>query len=219
MESQEIANVGVVPQFNITQATLRLSVIAHASFKVELIGDAKLGESDYTANLNYNDPNGTFKVDIAGKPGAATSLMRASDIKQTLMKVVAPADLKVALSPKSADAEVQKLIDKLSLENLILDNSAVKMTFVPEPVILITGTSSFYKTKDASVEIVLSTNKGKVEVVVSLIFLKEDNAMNALSKILALPQGPAISSLKSNFEVNSVGFVLSRNDLTLQDAP
>lgn len=93
------------------------------------------------------------------------------------------------------------------------------MTFAPEPIILIRGISSFYSSKDAEIEIILSNNAGKVEVIVSLIFNKENNAMNALQNVLSLHSKSAVASLKSNFEVNRVVFILSRNDLLLQDAP
>lgn len=73
------------------------------------------------------------------------------------------------------------------------------MHFTPEPIILIRGMSSFYSNKDAQVEIVLSNNQGKVEVIVSLIFNLENNAMNALSKMLSLNSKNAVDSLKSNF--------------------
>lgn len=67
-----LPNVAIVPKFNITNATMHLTVTAHASFRVELIGDAHLGRLVYFANLNYNDPSGKFKILITPKPGKSS---------------------------------------------------------------------------------------------------------------------------------------------------
>lgn len=89
-------------------------MIKHASFKVEVIGDAHLGKLIYFANLNYNEPSGKFKILITPKPGKP-SIIKATDIEQSLMKIVAAENLKVTIAPKSAEKDVQAMIDKLSL--------------------------------------------------------------------------------------------------------